>query len=61
MPLTYGAYRFEVPTFFHVDVKPDRRMFLSHVWKQFLLAVYQTDQSNAAMFDGYVDNILKTD
>lgn len=61
VPLTYGAYRFEVPTFFHVDVKPDRRMFLSHVWKQFLLAVYQTDQSNAAMFDGYVDNILKTD
>ena len=61
VPVTYGGYRFEVPTFFHVDVKPDRRMFLSQVWKQYPLAVDQTDQSNAARFDDYVDRILKTD
>lgn len=57
VPLYYGAYRFEVPTFFHVDVKPDRRMFLSHVWKEYLLA---PERSGGATFDAYVERCLQT-
>jgi glycosyltransferase involved in cell wall biosynthesis len=36
-PVWYRVLRYETPTFFHVDVKPSRRMFLSFLWKRYLL------------------------
>jgi glycosyltransferase involved in cell wall biosynthesis len=56
IPISYGACRFEVPTFFHVDVKPDRRMFLSHVWKEYLLAV---DRADYETFEAYINHTLQ--
>lgn len=36
IPRWYRILRYEIPTFFHVDVKPLQRMFLSFLWKRYL-------------------------
>lgn len=36
IPRWYRVLRYETPTFFHVDVKSSRRMFLSFLWKRYL-------------------------
>lgn len=56
VPSYYGAYRFVMPTFFHVDVKSDRRMFLSHVWKQYLR---DPNRASFDTFEAYVDEALR--
>ena len=58
VPLWYAVRRFTQPCFYHVNVKSDRRMFLSHVWKRYLL-----DPNRRAWgdLDGYVDHLLATE
>ncbi len=36
VPRWYLVLKYEIPTFFHVDVKPAPRMFLSSLWKRYL-------------------------
>ncbi|MFN3476532.1 MAG: glycosyltransferase [Candidatus Methylomirabilales bacterium] len=57
IPRWYRVLSYERPTFFHVDVKPARRMFLSLLWKRYL-----TDpaRNRFLSFEAYVERELKT-
>ncbi len=56
IPRWYRVLRYEIPTFFHVDVKPVRRMFLSYLWKRYLL---DPDRGRYPRFEAYLETILK--
>jgi len=36
VPIWYRVLKYDTPTFYHVDVKPTVRMFLSFLWKRYL-------------------------
>ena len=57
VPPWYRVRRFDVPTFFHVDVKPARRMFLSWLWKRYLL---EPRRATWPGFDAYLAHELET-
>lgn len=52
VPRWYRVLRYEIPTFFHVDVKPLERMFLSFLWKRYLT---DPDRDRYSTFDAYVE------
>jgi glycosyltransferase involved in cell wall biosynthesis len=54
VPPWYRVLHYEQPTFFHVDVKPTVRMFLSWLWKRFLV-----DSHGCPGFDDYAHTELK--
>jgi glycosyltransferase involved in cell wall biosynthesis len=56
IPRWYKVLRFELPTFFHLDVKPTRRMFLSWLWKRFLT---EPERHRYPGFEAYVETQLK--
>lgn len=56
IPCWYKVLRFELPTFFHLDVKPTRRMFLSFLWKRFLT---DPEWRRYPGFEAYVETQLK--
>ena len=56
IPRWYRVLRYEIPTFFHVDVKPVRRMFLSFLWKQYLL---DPERRRYSHFEAYLETKLK--
>lgn len=53
VPLFYQVRRWETPCFFHVNVKSDERMFLSHVWKRYLLG-----RARGGSLEEYVADLL---
>lgn len=55
VPLRFQVLRYENPTFFHVDVKPVRRMFLSFLWKRYLV---DPDRDSFPSFEAYVSREL---
>lgn len=36
VPRWYSVRRWETPCFYHLNIKSDERLFLNHVWKQYL-------------------------
>lgn len=52
VPRWYRVLRYEIPTFFHVDVKPLERMFLSFLWKRYLT---DPERDRYSTFDAYVE------
>jgi ubiquinone/menaquinone biosynthesis C-methylase UbiE/glycosyltransferase involved in cell wall biosynthesis len=56
VPRWYRVLKYETPTFFHVDVKPVRRMFLSFLWKQYLL---DPEGPRYPRFEAYLETKLK--
>jgi len=56
VPKWYAMRGWDEPCFYHVNVKSDRRMFLSHLWKRYLL-----DRTRPADLQSYVDRVLKTE
>lgn len=50
VPRWYAVRRWETPCFFHLNVKSDRRLFLSHLWKQYLLDPKRSEYSGLADF-----------
>jgi glycosyltransferase involved in cell wall biosynthesis len=57
VPVWYRVLRYETPTFFHVDVKPSRRMFLSFLWTRYL---GDPERARFASFEDYVKAELAT-
>jgi glycosyltransferase involved in cell wall biosynthesis len=57
VPVWYRILRYETPTFFHVDVKPSRRMFLSFLWTRYL---GDPERVRFASFEDYVKAELAT-
>ncbi len=56
IPRWYRVLRYEIPTFFHVDVKPAPRMFLSFLWKRYLT---DPERRRYPCFKAYVELELK--
>ena len=56
IPRWYRILRYEIPTFFHVDVKPLERMFLSFLWKRYLT---DPERRRYLCFEPYVEMELK--
>ncbi len=56
VPPWYRVLRYEIPTFFHVDVKPPQRMFLSSLWKQYLT---DPERERYPGFETYLKTQLK--
>lgn len=52
IPQWYRVLWYETPTFFHVDVKPIERMFLSFLWKKYLT---DPERDRYSTFDAYVE------
>lgn len=57
VPPWYRVLCYPALTFFHVDVKPLRRMFLSFLWKRYLL---DPARGGPVSFDAYVEGELRT-
>lgn len=55
IPRWYRVLRYEIPTFFHVDVKPVQRMFLSFLWKRYLL---NANRASFPSFEAYLSREL---
>ena len=58
VPFWYRVLQYETETFFHVDVKPTVRMFLSFLWKQYLVL---PDRDRFPNFDGYLSQKVQED
>lgn len=56
IPRWYRILRYEIPTFFHLDVKPLERMFLSSLWKRYLT---DPERHRYPVFGVYVERELK--
>jgi glycosyltransferase involved in cell wall biosynthesis len=56
IPRWYQVLRYEIPTFFHVDVKPVRRMFLSFLWKRYIT---DPERARYPRFETYLETKLK--
>jgi len=56
VPRWYLVLRYEIPTFFHIDVKPVPRMFLSSLWKRYLT---DPERGRYPSFEAYLETQLK--
>ena len=56
IPLWYQVLKYETPTFFHIDVKPVVRMFLSFLWKQYLTV---PDRGRFPKFEDYLSQKIE--
>jgi len=56
IPGWYRILRYETPTFFHVDVKPVQRMFLSFLWKRYLT---DPERGRYPSFEAYAEATLR--
>ena len=58
VPVWYAVRGWNLPCFYHVNVKSDRRMFLSHLWKRYLL---DRERARGADLPSYVEHVLETE
>ena len=58
VPIWYQVLKYETPSFFHVDVKPAVRMFLSFLWKEYLVF---PQRGRFPRFEDYVSHTLQRD
>lgn len=50
VPRWYAVRQWETPCFYHLNIKSDQRLFLSHLWKRYLLDPRRSEYSGFGEF-----------